>query len=355
MRNTENMKYLEMTNQPQLRSLRLLSVQVVTIITALLTLSCGELVEADMSLEEGYQVFGIRVDPPVARPDDQVVMTVYDHHPRLQNFEYSWSLCLYSHGAPSYFKCLNELSLPESDKTPRIVVDLSERGIDLRKRLRALGQSLNTNGERRSLDEGLDIFIILNSGLPNKRFIQTVKRIRVIDAPGESPLAENPKLKEWTVTESGVANLLPSCTVKPATPLNTLRYNEAGEVISGTLRESVLGEITGQTSLETMEELEGGGAEPCTFHNQSLLDLTAEVKGDYERDWSVNEGYTYRWYISDEQKALTPITGGGLGIAQFNLGANLRSVELYFTVRDPHGGFAAGRQDLQLVEGIKLR
>ena len=70
-------------------------------------------------------------------------------------------MCLYSHGAGSNYECISEeVLLPlRGEVTPRIRIDLSEQGIDLRTRLR-LAQELNTYGERRSLVEGLDIFIM---------------------------------------------------------------------------------------------------------------------------------------------------------------------------------------------------
>ena len=76
---------------------------------------CGESVDlkTDYSLSQGYKVFGIRAEPPVIRPDEQVVLTAYDHHPKLSDVAYSWSVCLYSHGAANNFECLrDDLFLP---------------------------------------------------------------------------------------------------------------------------------------------------------------------------------------------------------------------------------------------------
>ena len=105
--------------------------------------ACGESVDlkTDYSLSQGYKVFGIRAEPPVIRPDEQVVLTAYDHHPKLSDVAYSWSVCLYSHGAASNFECLrNDLFLPlrEGDNKARVVIDFSEKNYDLRARLKAL-------------------------------------------------------------------------------------------------------------------------------------------------------------------------------------------------------------------------
>lgn len=333
-----------------------------TLLIVIFTLGCGEEILADTSLTQGYQMLGIRAEPPVVRPDGQVVITAYDHHPTLSDVVYSWSLCLYSHGAAhsaeqgalNNFACLKELSLPLVDEMhPRVVIDLSERGLDLRKRLRALGQTLDTNGERRSLEEGLDIYVVLSSGDPRKELIRSVKRIHVIDAPVEQKLASNPVITGWTVTESGVANLLPNCSISVGGPESSLRFNESGDVISGALRSSVIEEITG-----ILDEAQDKGKEEgalCSLHNESIVDLKVQIEGEYKSEWDIQEGYTYRWYISDDQDVLTPISSGGPGYGRFELDGNQRSTEIIFTVRDPKGGFTMGRQELLLVEGISIR
>ena len=343
------------------RHLDRLACAVISFVTIGLALGCGELVSADTSLTQSYQVFGIRAEPPVVRPDDKVVVTVYDHHPKLNDVTYSWSLCLYSHGAShisergtlNNFSCLKELSIPVGgDMKPRIVIDLSERELDLRKRLRALGQHRDTNGEFRSLEDGLDIFVVLSSGEPSN-LVRSVKRIRVVDAPGEQALGANPVIKGWTVRESGVANLLDECVMSAPGPESELRFNDVGDVVAGTLRTSVMEEVTGD--LQDSTPIEGEERPLCSLHNQSLVDLQVDVEGEYENDWSDQEGYTYRWYISDDQVVHTPLSTGGRGYGSFELAPNQRSAEIIFTVRDPDGGFAIGRQELLLVEGISIR
>jgi hypothetical protein len=318
------------------------------------TMSCGEELNVNLSLNEGYRVFGLRVEPPVARPDDKVIVTAYDHHPKLENLAYSWSLCLYSHGASSNYECLSEeLLLPlYTGLIPRIILDFSEKGINLRTRLKALGQALDVNGKRRNIEDGLDLFIILKSGDPREGLVRSVKRLRIVDLPGDEPLASNPRLQTWTTTESGVTNQLPTYEMRVLGPETSIEYNDAGELLNGTLRSSVITEINGQVVVddEATEE-----ASDCVLHTNSLIDVNLKVTGSYDNDWSTTEGYTYRWYISDDQKVLTPISVGGIGKGRFEVIGQNREVDLFFSVRDPQGGFTMGRQLVKLVPGISTR
>ena len=324
-------------------------------------LACGESIDlkSDYSLNQRYKVFGIRAEPPIIRPDDKLILTAYDHHPKLNDVAYSWSICLYSHGAADNFECLkDDLSLPlrEGDNKARVVVDFSEQNYDLRARLRALGQDLNREGKRRSLSDGLDIYVVLQSGTSSS-LVRTVKRIKVIDQEGQDPLALNPSLEQWTISESEVVNRLPNCRVKPLGPESTLEFNEVGELLNGTLRSSVIDEVRGRL-VEAEQEVaqeEEIDPETCVFHNQALLSVALNPKGTYEDDWTVQEGYTYRWYASVDDQVLTPITIGGPSIGRYRANIPGRKLELFFTIRDPHGGFTMGRQLLSLVPGISTR
>lgn len=339
------MKYLKITSLTTLLGL------------CSLLMSCGESLDlsSEYSLTQEYKVFGIRAEPPVIRPDDQVILTAYDHHPKLKDVTYSWSICLYSHGATAQFECLKDdllLTLKEGNNKARVVVDLSAKNYDLRARLRALGQDLDREGKRRNLSEGLDIFVILRSGTSGN-LIGTIKRIKVIDQEGEEPLARNPELEGWTVAESEIVNKLDACKVKPLGPESSLAYNELGEVINGTLRASVIDEVRGKIISVDGEERED--TENCVFHNQALLSVELEPKGDYEESGTVQEGYTYRWYASLDGQVLTPVTIGGPSIGRYEANIQGRKLELFFTVRDPNGGFTMGRQLLNLIPGIADR
>jgi hypothetical protein len=322
-----------------------------------LLISCGESLDlsSEYSLTQEYKVFGIRAEPPVIRPDDQVILTAYDHHPKLKDVAYSWSICLYSHGAAAQFECLKDdlfLKLREGDNKARVVVDFSAKNYDLRARLKALGQDLDREGKRRDLSEGLDIFVILKSGT-SQNLIRTVKRIKVIDRDGEEPLARNPELEGWTVAESEIVNKRDACKVKPLGPESSLVYNELGEVINGTLRDLVIDEVRGKIISADSEELED--PESCVFHNKALLSVELEPKGDYEESGTIQEGYTYRWYASLDGQVLTPITIGGPSTGRYEANIQGRKLELFFTVRDPNGGFTMGRQLLNLIPGIADR
>ena len=89
------------------------------------------------------------------------------------------------------------------------------------------------------------------------------------------------------------------------------------------------------------------------LHNQALLSVSLD-QGDYEDNWTVQDGYTYRQASVDGQ-VLTPVTIGGPSVGRYRANIPGRKLELFFTVRDPNGGFAMGRQPLSLVPGISTQ
>ena len=315
--------------------------------------SCGDPLPADLELSKGYRIFGIRAEPPVARPNERVVITAYDHHPTRRDLAYSWSVCLYSHGAKSSYECISdELSLSfVNEVTPRFELDLGPTGVDLETHLRALGQILNTEGNLRSLEDGIDIFIILNSGDPEEGLVRTVKKLRVIDQPGSEPLAVNPEIRGWRIEEFGVATPLPPCDMQAGGPESLIERDEMGQLLRGGERQEVLAEVSG-VARSTDGNLSD---EPsCVLHAGARLEVDLDTVGPLTNA-AITEGeYTYRWYTSVGQRATVPITTGGSGFGQFELEEGRRLVELIFTVRDPFGGFSIGRQKLNLVKGILL-
>lgn len=314
-------------------------------------LSCGELVPPDLELSSRYHVFGVRAEPPVVRPDDRVILTMYDHHPSKTDLHYSWSVCLYSHGATSHYKCVNDELLlgPLTSVTPRIEIDLSSTGVDLRTRLLALGQVLDVEGQLRTLEEGLDIFIIVDSGDPDEGLIRTVKRLHVIDEPGDEPLAENPEIKGWRIEETGIASPFDPCEMTMSGSESLITRTEEGE-IRGIERSEVIQEVSGipQVGGENLDP-----SEPtCVLHTGANLKVILNTVGPYVDASTDEESYTFRWYSSIGQRATTPITVGGAGFGQYLLERDRRFVELLFTVRGPHGGFTMGRQKLNLVPSV---
>ena len=313
---------------------------------------CEDPVPEQTNLTEGYHMLGIRVDPPVARPDDVITVTAYDHHPSLQDLAYNWSICLYSHGASSNYECISEDDLLplRGEVTPRVRIDLSEKGIDLRTRLR-LAQELNVYGERRSLVDGLDIFIILSSGDPSQRLIRTVKRVRIVDAVGDEPLGENPQLEGWRIEERGVANLRDPCVMTIPGAESALRFDDLGTVLDGRERLSVIEEVRGQPVFPS----EDPNQPECVMHADAILDVFLDVTGRFVDTWDTQNSYTYRWYVTGGHSPLEPVTLGGEGYGRYQLLSKRYRAELIFTVQDPEGGFAVGRQKIHLVPGISTR
>ena len=312
---------------------------------------CGDPVPEEIDLTQGYHMLGIRVDPPIARPDDVLTITAYDHHPTLKDLAYDWSLCLYSHGAGSNYECLSkEALLPLGGEVPRVRVDLSKGGIDLRTRLR-LAQDLDVYGERRALVEGLDLFIILNSGDPSEGLTRTVKRVRVIDRNGDEPLGENPKIEGWRIEERGVANLRDPCVMIAPGAGSALEFDSSGAVLAGRERLSVIEEVSGKP-VNPSEDL---NQPACVMHADATLDVFLNVEGKFAQNWDTEESYTYRWYVTGGHSPVEPVTLGGEGYGRYQLLAKRYRAELIFTVQDPDGGFSVGRQKLHLVPGISTR
>ena len=313
---------------------------------------CGDPIPETINLTEGYHMLGIRADPPIARPDDVITVTAYDHHPSLKDLAYNWSICLYSHGASSNYECISEeVLLPlRGEVTPRVRIDLSERGIDLRTRLR-LAQELNTYGERRSLVEGLDIFIILSSGDPSQRLTRTIKRVRVVDVVGDEPLGENPKLEGWRIEERGVANLRDPCVMAPPGAESSLKFDELGMVLEGRERSSIIEEVSGEPVVPHSDPNQPA----CVMHADATLDAILNLNGPFVDNWDTENSYTYRWYVTGGHSSVESVTLGGEGYGRYQLLSKRYRAELIFTVQDPEGGFTVGRQKLHLVPGIPTR
>lgn len=293
---------------------------------AALLLSCDPLPPSP-ELTDGYKVFGIQANPPVARPNDKVTFTLYDHQPAEVGVLYAWSVCLYSYGAVTGYECVQpELQELSTEDSPRLTLDLGPSGLDLKRRLGTFKGVRDLNGDFPSLERGHDIYIFASSGLPGDQIgsKRTVKRLRVIDdgqPEGAPPLAENPGLEGWSIQPSTFA--APACERAPTGPLSPLTsdFLEVG-------RELLDAEIS-------------SSGEPCVVEAGATLDVSLLLKNP-PRDG------LYEW-LTDEGSYASPHWTSEGPSGRFVLPNRSGPLELYFTVRDEAGGFSMGRQSLFLI------
>lgn len=296
----------------------------ILLILVFCTQACHPLVEEGIRLQDEYQVLGIQVDPPVVRPDDQVMLTVYDHHPTLNSLKYSWQICLYSYGSATDFECVDPaLLIPIETESPRVTISLDETGLDVRKLFAAYRSIKDINGELRNLEEGIDLYIILKSGDPKKALHRTVKKIRVIDAVEDQVLPHNPVIDRWTISESDVVNVSSDCVQSP-------RLNQEGQ--PGLERQDLMAEMS--------------PLEACIVHAKAKVSVKVDLANP---DDEAFDDSVYTWYTNKEVYANPSITDHkDLGIYQ--LPNRKGELNLIFTVRTSSGGFAIAQQPLIVVE-----
>ncbi len=300
-----------------------------TLALPLTTLSACDAPLPPAELTDGYKVFGIQADPPVARPHETVTFTLYDHHPAQVEVLYAWSVCLYSYGSSAGFECVQpELQEQVIDEdSPRLTLDLGPNGLNLKNKLPTFSEFTDLDGQAPSLARGHDIYIFVSSGLPGDALgeVKTVKRLRVIDdgqGEGAPPLAENPGLEGWTLQANTFA--APPCERAITGPLDPLT--------SGFLE-------VGRGLLDA--EVAGAG-EACVVEAGATLDVSLQLArppADGLYEWLSDEG-TY---------AAPHWTSGGGSSGRYELPNRSGPLELYFTVRDAQGGFSLGRQSLFLT------
>ena len=292
------------------------------LVSVLTSVGCGDVEAPHLELQRQYHVFGIQADPPVARPDDTITLSAYDEHPTLDFLVYSWSICLYSYGVSTDFTCVDDdLLTPLQESAPRVKVDLGPGGLNLRERIRAFTGTPREDGSLRSLEEGIEIWVILNSGDPNTGLKRSVKRIKVIDAPGKTPLAQNPVLAGWVISENDALNPNEPCIVTPH---------------------------EGELGLERSELIEEsrGDVEECVLYANAGIDVKLTVVGSGVDELSARDGYVYSWYTSSGHYATPAITFGENRLGQYKLPSSIGPMELLFTARSPDGGFTIGRQKI---------
>ena len=316
-------------------------------LVSLSALSACEAPIEEPSVESAYHVFGVKAEPPVARPDDKVTFTIYDRHPRQQELLYSWSACLYSYGAEVGFKCVSpEFKNVFSEDSPRVTIDLGPEGVDLRGQLAAFEELPDVDGEPPSLERGHDIYIIVSSGFPTDPggLKRTVKRLHVIDAPGEEPLAKNPEIIGWSVSTNAMGE--GPCMRTPVGPF-TLADLEDNTALSGLIDPD--GALLEQGRAYVAREVTSLG-EPCVVRAQSTLDVDlTTTAGSVEP----SAPHLFNWLADEAPYAAQSWVEGGLfgeaSVGRYLLPNRSGALELYFTVRDNAGGFAVGYQPLTLV------
>jgi len=300
------------------------------------------------SMSDAYRVLGIRAEPPVARPEDQVTFTIYDAHPTQEELLYSWSVCLYSYGGATAFKCVSEEfnnPIPNED-SPRLTIDLGPDGLDLRNQMSAFEELPDVDGVLPSLERGHDIYISVLSGFDPRKLTRTIKRLRVVDAPGDEPLAYNPELSGWRIQSDTYGE--PACerTVIGALSLEEDEEMESAGGAEATEMVDPEGELLERGRAYIKREVSGAG-DPCVVRASSTLevDLSLEVARD--------DVLLYEW-LADEAPYADPtwaegILSEGATIGRYVMPNRVGSLELYFTVRDERGGFAIGHQRLTLT------
>lgn len=308
-----------------------------------LALAGCEATPAEPAMDEAYRIFGVRAEPPIARPEDLVTLTLYDAHPTQQELLYSWSVCLYSYGASTGFECVSQEfnnPIPNED-SPRLTIDLGPDGLDLRKQMSSFSELPDVNGELPSLERGHDIYISILSGLNPTKLTRTIKRLRVIDAPPGEPLALNPEITGWTIQSDTYGEAACERVVPSAVDPEEL---EAGVGVDELINPE--GELLEKGREYIKREVSGVG-EPCVVRASAGLDV------DLALAVSRDEPILYEW-LANEAPYASPTWAEGLpsegGVTGRYLMPNRTgSLELYFTVRDDHGGFAIGHQTLTLT------
>lgn len=166
------------------RTVRLAAVGV----CAWLCAGCGDDFDP-RTLLDGYRVVGIEADAPEVGPDDTVQLTVHDFNDEAQPAAYAWTLCVYTFGPQVDFECADSALEFEVGDAPVITVDLSEDGVGLRSLYETYGPYPGNDGEDRTLEDGFDIYLVLESGptCEGCRQIRTVKRLFVREADDVEP------------------------------------------------------------------------------------------------------------------------------------------------------------------------
>ncbi len=158
---------------------------------------------APPTLLTGYRVLGVETTPPEATPEGVIEVNAHDFYDGTADLVHTWSLCLSSLGAAVEYECADpEYEFPVGDG-PQLNLDLGPTGLAMRQRLAALPPIVGQDGKVRTLRDGFDIWLKLESGpdCPSCESITTVKRLRLSDAaPRDSN--HNPEIRDFIVVGS---------------------------------------------------------------------------------------------------------------------------------------------------------
>lgn len=169
----------------------------------LLTIACDEDFESRTLLSD-YRVLGIQTTPPEVEPDATLDVQVYEYQQGDKDVVHTWSLCLYSLGALTDYACDDaQEATQQLSSTESFSLDLGPDGVDLRGRLDTLGDRFEADGNRRSLTEGFDIWLKLQSGpdCNGCERIDSVKKLFIREAGDEADQETNtnPTVQSFTV------------------------------------------------------------------------------------------------------------------------------------------------------------
>jgi hypothetical protein len=158
--------------------------------------ACGEDFEPRTTLD-GYAVIGVEAERPELGPDEATVVRVHDHDTRGRAVRYAWSLCLYSFGAGVDFACADPaLEIAVDADGPELAVDLGPDGVGVRALYDTYGPFPGADGRARTLEDGFDVWVRVESGVEGGRQVRTVKRLRVREGDGYNT---NPGVDALTV------------------------------------------------------------------------------------------------------------------------------------------------------------
>ncbi len=296
------------------------------------------------NLTSGYHVFGIQADPPEVKPDGQVKLTVFDYHPKNQKaVSYQWRICFSAKNTHFQevgldFECADqELDFPLTAFDPSITLDLGPTGFNFKSLYQ--GHAIrypNSQGKVPTLADGVEIWIILESGVPTEadQKITTVKKIRVSDKSTE--LRKNPKINQWTISESGLRN--------PSKPCVQERDQFDALIATGMTTNQ-------ETNLDPTLNIDPTAGDPteCVVHSLGTLKVELDVLPFDSGDTLIYGFYNNLPVGFDTVLSTEDSPKSTIQMSSF-IG---RSRELFLMVRDDAGGFDLVRQKLNIIRGYE--
>jgi hypothetical protein len=319
---------------------------IVLVFVSIQIFACNdELPPALDNLTTGYHVFGIQADPPEVKPDGQVKLTVFDYHPKNQKaVSYQWRVCFSAKNTHFQevgldFECADqELDFPLTAFDPSITIDLGPTGFNFKSLYQ--GHAIrypNSQGKVPTLAEGVDIWVILESGVPTEpdQKITTIKKIKITDKSTE--LRKNPKISKWTISETGLRNPSKPC-VQERDRFDALL---AGEMLMQTQ----------ENNLDPTINIDPTAGDPteCVVHSLGRLKVDLDVLPFDSGDSLIYGFYNNLPVGFDTVLSTKDAPNSTIQMTEF-IG---RSRELFLMVRDDFGGFDLIRQKLNVIRGYE--